>query len=72
MSVHSDQDVQWSHIKCNTIIFISEDMIQDMLKPEFRNYITELSSDKYGVDLDKKDKKDKDVPVASFRKLNVD
>ena len=45
-------------------------MIEDMMKPEFRNYIIELSSNKYGVDLDKK--KQSIPTVSSFRKLNID
>ena len=49
---------------------ISENMIEDMMKPEFRNYIIELSSNKYGVDLDKK--KQSIPTVSSFRKLNID
>ena len=43
-----------------------------MQRPEFRNHILELSSGKYGVDLEMKAQNDKTVPVASFRKLNVD
>lgn len=50
---------------------ITEQMIEDMMKPEFRNYIVETSSGKYGVDLHKRKTADK-VPEASFRKLNVD
>lgn len=49
---------------------IVEDMIADMMKPEFRNYMKELSGDRYGVDLDKK--KQSIPTVASFRKLNID
>ena len=48
----------------------AENMIDDMMKPEFRNYILDLSSDKYGVDLDKK--KQSSPTVATFRKLNID
>ena len=51
-------------------LFIAEDMIQDMMQPEFRNYIKELSSSKYGVDLGQK--KQSMPTVASFRKLNID
>lgn len=50
---------------------IPEQMIEDMMRPEFRNYVVELSSGKYGVDLEKK-KKAEMTPVASFRKLNID
>ena len=52
------------------LIYITDDMINDMLKPEFRNYMTNISSSKYGVDLSLKPKND--VPVATFRKLNID
>ncbi|XP_045179350.2 alpha-tocopherol transfer protein-like [Mercenaria mercenaria] len=45
------------------------DMLEDMMKPEFRQYIKDLSSDKYGVDMEKRKKNDD--PAASFRKLNV-
>lgn len=48
-------------------------MIADMQSPEFRNYMKNLSSDRYGVDLkQRKQEKQDDPPVASFRKLNVD
>lgn len=49
---------------------IVEEMIEDMMKPEFREYMKELSGDKYGVDLDRK--KQSIPTVASFRKLNID
>ena len=52
------------------ICSVSEEMIEDMMKPEFREYMKELSGDKYGVDLDKK--KQSIPTVASFRKLNID
>ena len=45
-------------------------MVDDMLKPEFRNQIKELSDPKYGVDLSLKPKEDE--PVATYRKLNID
>lgn len=45
-------------------------MIADMMSPEFREYIKDLSSDKYGVDL--KERQNDDAPAASFRKLNID
>ncbi|XP_045166172.2 retinaldehyde-binding protein 1-like isoform X2 [Mercenaria mercenaria] len=50
---------------------ITEEMIEDMMKPEFRNFIIDSSSGKYGVDLEKRKTADK-PPEASFRKLNVD
>lgn len=50
---------------------IIEDMIADMMKPEFRNYIKDLTSDKYGVDLEQA-KTPGMHPVSSFRKLNID
>lgn len=47
-------------------------MIADMMKPEFRNYIKDLTSSKYGVDIKSKPA-DPGLPhVASFRKLNID
>lgn len=49
---------------------IIEDMIADMNKPDFRSYMKDLTSDKYGVDLERS--KTDLHPVASFRKLNVD
>lgn len=49
---------------------IVDDMVDDMLKPEFRNHIKELSDPKYGVDLSLKPKEDE--PVATYRKLNID
>lgn len=52
---------------CDKIV---DEMISDMMSPDFREYIKNLSSDKYGVDV--KQRKQDDTPVASFRKLNVD
>lgn len=49
---------------------IVEEMIADMMKPEFREYIKDLSSSRYGVDLGQK--KQSIPTVASFRKLNID
>lgn len=49
---------------------VVNEMIEDMLSPEFREYMKDLSSENYGVDL--KVRKQDDAPVASFRKLNVD
>lgn len=40
------------------------------MKPEFREYIMDISSDKYDVDEAKK--RNNDSQVASFRQLNVD
>ncbi|XP_045179417.2 alpha-tocopherol transfer protein-like [Mercenaria mercenaria] len=48
---------------------IIDGMLDDMMKPEFREYIKNISSDKYRVDKEKR--KANDEPVASFRKLNV-
>lgn len=45
-------------------------MIADMMRPDFRDYIKNLSSSKYGVDLEKRVQDD--APVESFRKLNID
>ena len=45
-------------------------MIADMNKPEFLDYIRDVTSTKYGVDLDRSKKGTH--PVASFRKLNID
>lgn len=45
-------------------------MIADMIKPEFVEYMKNLSSGRYGVDVEKR--KMDDAPVESFRKLNVD
>ncbi|XP_052225741.1 alpha-tocopherol transfer protein-like isoform X2 [Dreissena polymorpha] len=53
-----------------TIQEIINKTLADLQSPEFCTYIKELSSDKYGVDLDLL--KQNDAPVASFRKLNVD
>ncbi|XP_045178078.2 alpha-tocopherol transfer protein-like [Mercenaria mercenaria] len=44
-------------------------MLDDMKKPEFQEHIRDLSSGKYGVDMEKR--KTDDTPAASFRKLNV-
>lgn len=58
------------HAMPQLLFYISDDMIADMMKPEFRNYMNELSSGKYKVDLSKKPKEAE--PVATYRKLNVD
>lgn len=50
---------------------IIEDMITDMMKPDFRNYMKDITSDKYGVDLGQA-KAQNMHPVSSFRKLNLD
>ena len=56
---------------CFIVYFaISEEMISDMMRPEFRSYIKDLSSGVYGVDLE--NKKQSIPTVASFRKLNID
>lgn len=57
-------------ITINNVFLISESMIEDMNRPEFKDYIGNLSSNKYGVDRDK-------IPttvhtMASFRKLSLD
>ena len=53
------------------LIFFSEDMITDMMKPDFRNYIKDITCDKYGIDLEQA-KTQSMHPVSSFRKLNID
>ena len=55
----------------NQCCIVSEDMIADMMKPDFRNYIRDITSDKYGVDLEQA-KTQGMHPVSSFRKLNID
>ena len=51
-------------------IFVDE-MLADMKSDGFREYIKNLSSEKYGVDI--QERKNTDTPVAaSFRKLNID
>lgn len=47
---------------------LSDAMIEDLTKQEFRDYIKDLSSGKYGIDMKKR--KDVDEPAASYRKLN--
>ncbi|XP_045194407.2 alpha-tocopherol transfer protein-like [Mercenaria mercenaria] len=49
---------------------IVDEMIEDMMSPEFREYIKDLSCEKYRVDL--KERKEDDTPTESFRKLNVE
>ncbi|XP_060557274.1 alpha-tocopherol transfer protein-like [Ruditapes philippinarum] len=49
---------------------VIDDMIADMMTPEFRSYIQNLSSDEYGVDLSRR-KKD-NPPTESFRKLHTE
>ena len=46
-------------------------MVEDMTKTNFYDYIRDVSSSKYGVDLNKRTDMEKE-PAASFRKLNVD
>ena len=57
-------------MKFHVFFALSEDMIDDMMKPEFRNYIKELTSSKYRVDLSQKPKETE--PVATYRKLHID
>ncbi|KAL4229352.1 hypothetical protein ACF0H5_012391 [Mactra antiquata] len=60
----------YNGVSAGSIDDIVEDMIADMMRPEFKEHIKSLSSDQYGVDLQLR--KQDDAPVASFRKLNVD
>ena len=60
------------YLNVSSFYFFSEDMIEDMMKPEFRNYIRDLSSSKYGVIMDAKPNNIGLPHVASFRKLNID
>jgi len=53
-------------------IFLSDDMLIDMSKPEFRSFIKDISSDKYGVDQSRVPAKETLQHTASYRKLNVD
>ena len=55
-----------------SVWIFSEDMIADMMKPEFRNYVKDLTSSKYGVVTDAKPNSNGLPHVASFRKLNID
>ena len=52
-------------------LLFSDELIAELQTPEFVNYIKEHTSPKYGADLELR-KKEPQVPVASFRKLNVD
>jgi len=47
-------------------------MLTDMSKPEFRAFVKELSSDKYGVDHSRVSAKHTLQHTASYRKLNID
>ena len=53
-------------------VLSADDMVADMMKPEFLDYIRKLNGGEYGVNLDKRAKCREDVPEESFRKLNVD
>ena len=62
---------RWSYL-CfclNIRYYFSAYMQNELKRPEVREEIMALSSDKYGVDLAKKPKDSE--PQASFRKLNV-
>ena len=52
------------------VFYIAEDMISDMMRPDFRNYMKDISSSKYGVDLSMKPCEKE--PVGTFRKLTLD
>ena len=54
----------------HNFVTFSEDMISDMMRPEFRNYMKDISSSKYGVDLSLKPCDGE--PVGTFRKLTID
>jgi hypothetical protein len=51
------------------MICISDSNIEDIQKPEVVQYLQELHSGSYSVDLTQKPD---DIEAASFRKLNVD
>ena len=57
--------------KANFPDYFSDVLIAELQTPEFVNYIKEHTGPKYGADLELQ-KKEPQVPVASFRKLNVD
>ena len=74
MQVLEDETVaQWEMVMYYVLtqhVLLSENMIEDMNKPAFKDYIRTLSSDKYGVDRDR-------IPtslhsLASFRKISLD
>ena len=48
---------------------IADNLAEDLLNPHVRDFIRDLHSGKYGVDLSLKP--EDDIPQASFRKLNV-
>ena len=60
---------EYFHNSHNFVPF-AEDMISDMMRPEFRNYMKDISSSKYGVDLSRKPCDGE--PVGTFRKLTLD
>lgn len=51
---------------------VVDEMIADMMKPDYRDYIIKLTGSSYGVDSSKKPKTKGDECVGSFRKLTVD
>lgn len=51
---------------------VIDEMISDMMDPDYRDYIKNLSSSKYGVNHSLKPKGNVDECVGSFRKLTVD
>ena len=57
----------------NFASFIADEMLDDMMQPKFCDYIRDISSTKYGIDIGKRDACGTDQEnVASFRKLNID
>ena len=54
----------------NDFVYISDDMVDDMLNSDYKDFIQTLTSSKYHVDLKLKPKTDE--PASSFRKLNLD
>lgn len=54
------------------VSLLLDEMIAEMNKPEYREYVQDLSSDKYGVDKSRIPAKDSQQETASYRKLNVD
>ena len=57
-------------VNAGTAQQIAEEMIESMMKSEFRSYIKDLTSNKYGIDLEMR--KQSIPTVQSFRKLNID
>ena len=56
---------------CNVKLHVTDKTKKQMTETNFRNYLLEVTSSKYGVDKTKRAKDDKEMQ-ASFRKLNVD